>query len=202
MPAGRSPTPPGPRARSGAPAERHLVRIDLTSIARSPHPRRNVIAAEVHNRERHVHGPELQPGSRPRSCPNRPQIVKGPYLQNAGLGSIVVMWETDVESDGLVEFGTAAPGEVSAAGAGGVTIHEVTLTGLAPDTTYFYRVISANSLGSTTSPTSTFWTAPEEGSSFRFTSHGDTQLYPAVHADVVASILAGDPLPALSLHTG
>jgi outer membrane protein assembly factor BamB len=66
-----------------------------------------------------------------------------PPSASGGDWSAVITWETDVDSDGMVEYGTdetslssavetAAPGKQ----------HSVTITGLKPGTTYVYRVRS------------------------------------------------------------
>jgi len=65
-----------------------------------------------------------------------------------------VTWSTDETADSRVEYGTA-PGALtsSATGPAGATAHSVALTGLAPGTTYYYRVRSGDASGNAaTSP--------------------------------------------------
>jgi len=72
---------------------------------------------------------------------NAQTVVRGPYLQTATPTSIIVRWRTDVASDSYVRYGTA-PGALNqtASDVASVTDHEITLTGLAPDTRYYYSV--------------------------------------------------------------
>ena len=68
-------------------------------------------------------------------------IVRGPYLQRSTEDSVVVRWRTDLASSSRVIIG-ATPG------AADLTItdtameedHEVTISGLLPDTMYYYQV--------------------------------------------------------------
>ena len=72
------------------------------------------------------------------------ELTRGPYLQNASDRAITVRWRTDVATDSRVWVG-AAPGTwIPAATDPTVTTeHEVRLTGLTPDTRYFYAVGSS-----------------------------------------------------------
>src|SRR5206468_4103024 len=78
--------------------------------------------------------------------------------------SIVVRWRTDTASNSRVRYGTD-PANLNQVkdNSASATEHEVTLTGLSPDTEYYYSV------GDTTSvlaggPEFTFYTAPLVGS--------------------------------------
>ena len=83
----------------------------------------------------------LPAGSAPAAA-----MLAGPYLQAPGPSSITVMWVTASEAAGWVEYGrdgsamtTRLPvrdGLVEA----NTRVHRVTLTGLAPDTPYTYRI--------------------------------------------------------------
>lgn len=84
-------------------------------------------------------------------------IVAGPYLQRPGQTEITVMWITDRPAAAWVEYGTGEEprgesplpsGTIRAVTvndglveAGG-RIHRIRLTGLEPDTTYWYRIVS------------------------------------------------------------
>ncbi|MGH9868714.1 MAG: metallophosphoesterase [Candidatus Polarisedimenticolia bacterium] len=70
-----------------------------------------------------------------------PDIVRGPYLQRASPGAMVVRWRTNRPSDSRVWLGPAS-GELAAwaADAALTTEHEVELTGLSPGTSYHYAV--------------------------------------------------------------
>jgi len=62
----------------------------------------------------------------------------------------VVTWTTNEASDGEVLFGDGIPPTRSATGAGGVTAHQVTLTGLTQCTVYYFKVTSSDPAGNTT----------------------------------------------------
>lgn len=71
----------------------------------------------------------------------RPSLKRGPYLQLGTTTDMVVRWRTNVATDSIVRFGLSPDQldqEVSSP-----TLekdHEVTLSGLMPDTTYYYEV--------------------------------------------------------------
>jgi hypothetical protein len=71
-------------------------------------------------------------------------------------GSATVTWTTDESSTSRVDYGTSATSLTSnATSAGSGTAHSVTLSGLAANTTYYYRVTSADGAGNAaTSPAS------------------------------------------------
>jgi hypothetical protein len=68
-------------------------------------------------------------------------LTRGPYLQLGTPTSIVVRWRTSTPGVGAVQFGPS-PGVVSgsAAETSAHTEHEVRLTGLVPDTIYYYSI--------------------------------------------------------------
>jgi hypothetical protein len=68
-------------------------------------------------------------------------VTRGPYLQRGTPTSIVVRWRTDVATDSRVRYGLSpGSGDSAAVVPGTRTEHEVVLTALAPDTTYYYAV--------------------------------------------------------------
>ncbi|HWB04573.1 MAG TPA: metallophosphoesterase [Verrucomicrobiales bacterium] len=76
--------------------------------------------------------------------PPLPLVTRGPYLQKASPTAMTVRWRTDIPAAGRVRYGTSLAAlsqhvnEPAPAG----TEHSVRLTGLLPDTKYFYRVES------------------------------------------------------------
>ena len=68
-------------------------------------------------------------------------VTRGPYLQIPTPNSIIVRWRTDVATDSRVVIG-AAPGSLSTTfdDATSTTEHEVQVTGLSPDTRYYYSI--------------------------------------------------------------
>ena len=74
------------------------------------------------------------------------ELVVNPYLQSAAPNSIKVLWETDSDSQSVVEWGLYVFLSESTSGLsfnnyGNSQIHTVELTNLEPDTRYYYRVV-------------------------------------------------------------
>jgi predicted phosphodiesterase len=70
-------------------------------------------------------------------------LVRGPYVQMPTKDGLTIVWDTDVEAVGAVDFGldrSFSDGSVNEAAPG--RHHTVTLTGLLSGRTYFYRVRS------------------------------------------------------------
>ena len=80
------------------------------------------------------------------------EIVVEPYLQDGHPTSMTIMWETDIESESIVEYGESlALGMIVSGtpetGLGLSQIHTVVLLDLFPSTRYYYK-ISTNSVES------------------------------------------------------
>lgn len=74
-------------------------------------------------------------------APPPPALVRGPYLQRANSNQVTIKWRTDQPTSSLVRFGTDSANLDQAASTSTlVTDHEVILSGLTPDTRYFYSV--------------------------------------------------------------
>lgn len=95
----------------------------------------------------------------------------GPYLMNARPNEIVIMWRTLEAENGTVFYGTGEEPDLQASHEGDLTIHEIELTGLEPDTRYSYKVQS----GERSSRVHHFHTAVSPNQSFRFALWGDNQ---------------------------
>jgi hypothetical protein len=68
-------------------------------------------------------------------------VTRGPYLQTGTPTSAVVRWRTDVATGTRVRYGLAPESLTGIAdGAAGVTEHAVTVSGLSPNTVYYYSV--------------------------------------------------------------
>jgi hypothetical protein len=68
-------------------------------------------------------------------------ITRGPYLQVGTPSSVTIRWRTDAASSGRVHYGTDSANLATFIDAAGSTTDPtVTLTGLAPDTRYYYSV--------------------------------------------------------------
>ena len=68
-------------------------------------------------------------------------VTRGPYLQKGTPSSLVVRWRTNAARDSRVHYGTDLA-NLSAFADGGVvtTNHQVSVSGLLPDTKYFYSI--------------------------------------------------------------
>jgi hypothetical protein len=75
--------------------------------------------------------------------------------------TVVISWTTDTASSSVVNYGTSSGNlNLVASTPGSVTAHSVSITGLAPATTYYYQVTSTDSFGNTA-------TAPATPASFQ-----------------------------------
>lgn len=129
--------------------------------------------------------------------------LKGPYLQRVTTNSVVIMWETDRPAAGAVDFAPANQPGRQAGDAAPRKIHEITLSGLAPETVYRYRVISREGTNELASAEESFSTAPVTPRAWRFAVYGDSRSNPAVHRSIADLLLKDkEGLPALLLHTG
>lgn len=102
-------------------------------------------------------------------------ILRGPYLQSGSSTSVVVRWRTDWLASSWVRYGLS-PGDLDdlAVGAPGID-HEVRITGLTPDTTYFYAVgTEEGALVGGAGPDFRFTTAPVATRPVRIWAIGDS----------------------------
>lgn len=92
------------------------------------------------------------------------RVIRGPYLQAASPTSLVVRWRTDTASDSRVLLGSA-PGSLTQTSENRslVTEHVVTVTGLAPDTRYYYAVGSSTTVLAGDDTQHSFITSPTAG---------------------------------------
>jgi predicted phosphodiesterase len=113
----------------------------------------------------------------------------GPYLQNVGLDRITIMWETARPADSRVEYGLTNALSKSLYESRKTLIHEITVTGLKPETQYHYRVVSDGQVNEV----STFRTAIKTDTPFRLAVYGDNQTYVPLHEKVVKGIVQEKP---------
>ena len=107
-------------------------------------------------------------------------LVVEPYLQNATPNSMTILWETDSDSQSIVEWGmyvflTESTSGYSFSNYGNSKIHTVELTNLSPNTRYYYRVVVGNY--ESYSALHDFITPPDPSSeaSFRIIAMSDMQ---------------------------
>ena len=109
----------------------------------------------------------------------QPPVISGLAAGGVTSSSAAVAWTTDQAADSKVEYGTTTGyGSTTPVDATPVTSHAVTISGLAPDTTYHVRVVSANAAGqSTASADLTFRTAAAPPSGGRTPLIVDTDMF-------------------------
>lgn len=74
-------------------------------------------------------------------------VTRGPYLQKATNSSIILRWRTNVACDSRVNYGPAAGFYVETIiDPNFTTDHEIEITGLNPNTTYYYEIGTNNSI--------------------------------------------------------
>jgi hypothetical protein len=74
-------------------------------------------------------------------------LVRGPYLQMGTASSVVIRWRTSIPTGSRVKYGLSAGSLTATAGSTpAVTEHEVKLTGLKPNTRYYYSIGSASQI--------------------------------------------------------
>ena len=114
-------------------------------------------------------------------------VTRGPYLQMQTETSMNVVWLTDTECIGDVEWGsTSSYGNVAGPGPS-ATRHEISITGLEPDTLYHYRircneVPKSGDLTFTTEP-------PKSSENIVFTVQGDSRGISSVCTEVFNAMI-------------
>lgn len=136
----------------------------------------------------------------PQQASKQKMVVK-PYLQFGTQTSMTVMWQTSLPGSSIVHYGETAECSEQVQIDESKSLHEVSLTGLKPETLYFYRTESLNADGSGIySDGYTFSTAVERKTPFAFAVIGDTQGNPTVSGKI--SKLAWAQRPSFVLHAG
>jgi hypothetical protein len=94
------------------------------------------------------------------------RVIRGPYLQIGTPTSIIVRWRTDQATDSRVRYGRS-PGSLAsiADDAALTTEHEVKLTGLLPDTKYYYAIGTSTATLAGDDTSHFFITSPVPGTS-------------------------------------
>ncbi len=116
---------------------------------------RNVLAVEVHQGA--VTSSDLSFDL--RLYEGQPAITRGPYVQMTGPDRATVRWRTDVATTSRLDYGLSTAALTSTASSATLkTEHEITVTGLTPDTRFYYGAGHSSGLLSS-------------GSTFYFTTH-------------------------------
>lgn len=112
------------------------------------------------------------------NCNSAAVTGAGACNPNPSSTSVIISWTTNQKSSSLVDFGTAlsygiTQGDITASN----TSHFVTLSGLAPNTIYKYRVKSVNSSGDTAA-------SDNSGQGYAFTTGTNNSLAVSVNLSV------------------
>lgn len=165
----------------------------------------NTVAVEVHQHSRT--SSDISFDLRVTGTEPLGSVVRGPYLQRGSSDSVVVRWRTNTPTDSRVDYGTA-PGVLNntVSMAGETREHEVVLTGLSADTTYYYAVGHSGRPGGDADSVYTFKTAPPVGTArdTRIWVLGDSGTANTNAAQVRDAFYAwsGSPSPDLWLMLG
>lgn len=128
--------------------------------------------------------------------PEDTTFQKGPYLMNTKSDRVTIMWETVVAGNSIVYYGETPEYGNQITDQNEVTLHEITIDGLDPETIYHYKVQT----GDQSTIDLTFMTAIKNNSSFRFTVFGDTQDHPEISSSLVEQMISLNPF--FVLHCG
>jgi MYXO-CTERM domain-containing protein len=134
-------------------------------------------------------------------------LERQPYLQRSTPQEITIVWTTEGSSTGAVEYGSD-PTNLDQSVASGSTAsqHAVRITGLQPDTRYYYRVISDDTPVAGGDEQHYFVTPPTAGtrSKFRAWVVGDSGTGGSMQASVRDAMLVNVGLhrPDIYLHMG
>ncbi|MBI2577964.1 MAG: metallophosphoesterase [Candidatus Wildermuthbacteria bacterium] len=124
-----------------------------------------------------------------------PALLRGPYMQICAQDSAVIAWKTDILSDSVVLYGTTISYGSQVSDATQSAVHALSLSNLAPGTTYYYQIQS----NGTVLASSSFATNKATGA-FSFSALGDTGSGSQNQRDVANQIALQNS--AFVLHTG
>ena len=126
-------------------------------------------------------------------------VKQAPWLAGVTDSTVYACLEATDTTAATVDFGlttaygmtatTTGPGGSAQSTGSSTYVHNVKLTGLLPNTQYFYRVTQ----GASVSADYSFWTAPLAGTSAHWGFAADSRSYPTTHNNVIAKILPHEP---------
>jgi hypothetical protein len=118
------------------------------------------------------------------------ELVRGPVLAGVTGDAATVVFESDLATDAVAEWGpTEALGHRVVATEGRARRHAIALTGLPAAAPVYYRIV----VGGAATPVRSFRTLPDRGQVVRIAAYGDVRSGHDVHAAIVAQIRAEDP---------
>jgi len=126
----------------------------------------NVLAVEVHQASPDSNDISFDLRFVGATVDTSPGVTRGPYLQSVSESGAVVRWRTGIATSSRVRFGTDSAALSQSVDDPTVTVnHIVSLSGLAPDTRYYYSVGSQDEVQAGGDTSYFFFTAPASGSS-------------------------------------
>lgn len=140
--------------------------------------------------------------------PNQFHFNGGPYLHHATQDAMSLTWETSLPSTAIVRFGTNLEEARTLEIDQDTTLHTLVLSGLTPETRYYYEVIAsaAEVIPKDSAPTKissgilSFATARRDSSAYSLAVFGDTEARP--HINFRMSELIWDERPDFLINLG
>ncbi len=93
-----------------------------------------------------------------------PSIIRGPYLQRTSENTVIVRYRTDLATSSQVSFGTVQDNLISTQAVDATIEHRVEISGLTPNTKYYYQVSTPAGLLTVNDGSYFFKTNPAVGS--------------------------------------
>ena len=122
----------------------------------------NVLAVEIHQQTRSSSDISFNAKLISQGFVIDPVVTRGAYLQKLTPNAITIRWRTQIPCNTYVQYGTSLSYGNAVADASLVTDHEITLTGLLPNTKYYYSIGTSTQRLQGDSKNN-FYTAPIEG---------------------------------------
>ena len=90
-------------------------------------------------------------------------VIRGPYLQSVSQTGVIVRWNTSSLQGSYIYYGPSKdePLQNRQFIPESVNVHQIQLTGLSPDSRYYYRIAQADAPGVLSDPTLYFDTSPD-----------------------------------------
>lgn len=131
------------------------------------------------------------------------QISIGPYVQNLSTDRATIVWYTNTATPGALRYSVTSGQWLGPVNVASATVHAAEVTGLKPNTKYFYEV-SDGKTTLATGPDYFFVTQPPVGSRvpFSFIAAGDLGDGSQTQIDVAARMMAERPKHKFALFLG
>jgi hypothetical protein len=140
-----------------------------TSITNSLVTGMNLLAIEVHQRSSSSSDISFD-FKLAATIPGAVNVTRGPYLQKGSPSNIAIKWRTASNTESIVRYGTNQNNLVNqTSDLTPKTEHEILLSGLAPNTKYFYEVSNSSAVLVTASDDLYFQTSPNNNSADPYT---------------------------------